>query len=106
MRGAGRRPPQGAKALVGSQRGRRHGCPVITPEYTAPELHREGLSRARRTSASDAFALAVLLYQLLMGGSHPFEQEFGVLACRRQEIRSAERSTGFARTERRRTSSI
>ena len=59
---------------IGSRRsGRVHGCPVITPEYTAPELQREGLSRARRTPASDVFALAVLLYQLLMGGSHPFE---------------------------------
>jgi hypothetical protein len=50
-----------------------HTCTVVTPEYTAPELHRGGLSRAPRTPASDAFALAVLLYQLLMGGSHPFE---------------------------------
>jgi hypothetical protein len=58
--------------IVG-RRGRVHGCPVVTPEYTAPELHREGLSRARRTPASDVFALAVLLYQLLLGGSHPFE---------------------------------
>ena len=59
--------------IVGRESSRVHGCPVITPEYTAPELHREGLSRARRTPASDGFALAVLLYQLLMGGSHPFE---------------------------------
>jgi protein kinase-like protein/SH3 domain-containing protein len=50
-----------------------HACPVVTPEYTAPELHREGLSRARRTPASDVFALAILVYQLLVGGSHPFE---------------------------------
>jgi Protein kinase domain len=55
--------------------GRVHACPVFTPEYAAPELHRGALSRARRTPASDAFALAVLLYQLLMGGSHPFEGE-------------------------------
>ena len=58
---------------IAGRGGRLHGCPVITPEYTAPELHRQGLSRARRTPASDAFALAVIVYQLLLGGSHPFE---------------------------------
>jgi hypothetical protein len=54
-------------------RGKIHGSPVVTPEYTAPELHGPGLARALRTPASDAFALAVIVYQLLLGGSHPFE---------------------------------
>ncbi|WP_437580641.1 protein kinase domain-containing protein [Sorangium sp. So ce887] len=55
--------------------GQVHGCPVLTPEYTAPELCGADPGRAARTPASDAFALAVLIHQLLLGGAHPFEGE-------------------------------
>ncbi|WP_437650408.1 protein kinase domain-containing protein [Sorangium sp. So ce362] len=55
--------------------GQVHGCPVLTPEYTAPELCGAEPGRAARTPASDAFALAVLIHQLLLGGAHPFEGE-------------------------------
>ncbi|WP_434047649.1 MULTISPECIES: protein kinase domain-containing protein [Sorangium] len=55
--------------------GQMHGCPVLTPEYTAPELCGVEPGRAARTPASDAFALAVLIHQLLLGGAHPFEGE-------------------------------
>ncbi|WP_437275836.1 hypothetical protein WME90_31920 [Sorangium sp. So ce375] len=55
--------------------GELHGCQVLTPEYTAPELCGAGSGRAERTPASDAFALSVLIHQLLLGGAHPFEGE-------------------------------
>lgn len=48
---------------------------VFTPEYTAPELLGRDPASVVRTPASDAFALAVLVHQLLLGGAHPFEGE-------------------------------
>lgn len=50
-----------------------HRAAVFTPEYTAPELCGADPGRADRTPASDAFALAVLVHQILLGGAHPFE---------------------------------
>src|SRR4051812_12208299 len=43
-------------------------CLMLTPEYCSPERHLGGPA----TPASDDFALAVLVYQLLTGGNHPF----------------------------------
>lgn len=54
--------------------GRVHRSAVVTPEYTAPELFADPV-HTRRTPASDAFALAVLIHQILLGGAHPFEGE-------------------------------
>lgn len=56
----------------------RHGstdflCRVGRPEFTAPELLGEDLSRTVRRPSSDLFALAVHVYQLLMDGAHPFD---------------------------------
>ena len=45
-------------------------CVVGSPEYTAPET--EDFRRQFRSHDSDNFALAVLLYQLLGNGSHPY----------------------------------
>lgn len=47
-------------------------CPVGTPEYTAPELQDVDFRKIDRTEASDSFALAVMVCQLLLGGTHPF----------------------------------
>lgn len=47
-------------------------CPVGKLEYTPPELHGKPLANVTRTPDHDAFALAVLIFQLLMEGSHPF----------------------------------
>lgn len=47
-------------------------CPVGRPEYTAPELQGKKFQGEVREPNQDAFALAVLIFQLLMGGSHPF----------------------------------
>ena len=46
-------------------------CVVGSPEYTAPEI--DDFRRQFRSQDSDDFALAVLLYQLLGNGSHPYQ---------------------------------
>ncbi len=46
-------------------------CTVGSPEYTAPEI--DDFQRQFRSQDSDNFALAVLLYQLLGNGSHPYQ---------------------------------
>lgn len=47
-------------------------CTVGRPEYLPPELHGRSLSVERRKPEQDCFALAVLVYQLLMAGKHPY----------------------------------
>jgi serine/threonine protein kinase len=47
-------------------------CPVGKPELLPPEHHGELFSATPKTPASDAFSLAVLLFQLLFDGPHPF----------------------------------
>jgi DNA-binding helix-hairpin-helix protein with protein kinase domain len=54
------------------QFGDRHLCRVGVPEYTPPELQGLRLERVVRTAAHDAFGLAVVMFQLLMMGRHPF----------------------------------
>ncbi|MFN3614016.1 MAG: hypothetical protein ACK4WC_05590 [Rubrimonas sp.] len=49
-----------------------HPCRVGVPEYTPPELQGAPLTTATRTADHDAFGLAVLLFQLLFLGRHPF----------------------------------
>ena len=49
-----------------------HYCTVGTPGYIAPELKGKDFSKGiSRTTNQDAFGLGVLLFQLLMHGSHP-----------------------------------
>ena len=47
-------------------------CPVGRPEYTPPELQGKRFKGEVRQPEQDAFALAVLIFQLLLGGNHPF----------------------------------
>jgi serine/threonine protein kinase len=47
-------------------------CPVGTPEYTPPELQGRELSEIDRNRQHDCFGLGVILFQLLMEGTHPF----------------------------------
>ncbi len=49
-----------------------HRCTVGVPEYTPPELQGSSLSEIDRTPAHDAFGLAVVVFQLLFFGRHPF----------------------------------
>jgi hypothetical protein len=47
-------------------------CRVGRPEYTPPELQGVAFAEVDRQQEHDAFALAVLIFQLLMQGVHPF----------------------------------
>src|SRR3954447_19341444 len=47
-------------------------CPVGKIEYTPPELQGSALNQVVRTPAHDLFALAVIMFQLVMNGNHPF----------------------------------
>lgn len=46
--------------------------PVGKPEYIAPEIQGHHLGSIDRTEEHDRFALSVLIFLLLMEGSHPF----------------------------------
>lgn len=49
-------------------------CAVGKPEYTPPELHTQNVdfSKIDRDEIHDRFALAVLIFMLLMDGHHPY----------------------------------
>jgi DNA-binding helix-hairpin-helix protein with protein kinase domain len=51
---------------------RLYRCRVGRPEYTPPELQGVSFADVDRLPQHDAFALAVLIFQLLMQGIHPF----------------------------------
>jgi DNA-binding helix-hairpin-helix protein with protein kinase domain len=51
-------------------------CPVGVPEFTPPELQGKPLDTLVRTSNHDAFGLAVLIFQILFMGRHPFAGRF------------------------------
>jgi hypothetical protein len=51
--------------------GERFGAEQYTPDYLAPELQGHGVSPAQE-EAQDCFALAVVVFQLLNFGIHPF----------------------------------
>ncbi len=47
-------------------------CRVGRPEFTPPELHGVNFEEVDRAPEHDRFGLGVLLFQLLMEGTHPF----------------------------------
>jgi DNA-binding helix-hairpin-helix protein with protein kinase domain len=51
-------------------------CPVGVPPYTPPELQNRQFATVIRTKNHDAFGLAVLIFQLLFMGRHPFAGRF------------------------------
>jgi|GEM_PF-3842848 len=51
-------------------------CPVGKPEFTPPELQGTTFRNLNRTPEHDLFGLAVLIFQLLMEGTHPFDGVF------------------------------
>lgn len=51
---------------------RLYRCRVGRPEYSPPELQGVAFADVDRLPQHDAFALAVLIFQLLMQGIHPF----------------------------------
>jgi DNA-binding helix-hairpin-helix protein with protein kinase domain len=56
--------------------GRVFHCLVGVPEFTPPELQNRALDAIERTANHDAFGLAVLIFQLLFMGRHPFAGRF------------------------------
>lgn len=56
--------------------GRTFLCEVGVPEFTPPELQNRVLAGFERTPNHDAFGLAVLCFQLLFMGRHPFAGRF------------------------------
>ena len=51
-------------------------CQVGTPEYTPPELQGARFDRIVRTTNHDNFGLAVLVFQVLFMGRHPFSGRY------------------------------
>jgi len=51
-------------------------CPVGKEEYTPPELQGQAFADVDRRPEHDLFGLAVLTFQLLMEGMHPFNGRF------------------------------
>jgi hypothetical protein len=47
-------------------------CPVGKPEFTPPELQHCPFAQVDRAPEHDLFGIAVLIFQLLMEGTHPF----------------------------------
>jgi len=47
-------------------------CLVGKPEYTPPELQGQSLAKVDRTINNDAFGLAVIIFEILFMGRHPF----------------------------------
>lgn len=58
------------------EHGNIHFCLVGKPEYTPPELQGMRLDDRVRTSEHDCFGLAVLIFQIIMDGSHPFRSKW------------------------------
>jgi DNA-binding helix-hairpin-helix protein with protein kinase domain len=56
-----------------SSNGKTYRCLVGMPEYTPPEYQGLSFRTFDRTRESDHFALAVLIFQILMRGKHPFD---------------------------------
>jgi DNA-binding helix-hairpin-helix protein with protein kinase domain len=47
-------------------------CPVGRPEFTPPELQGKSFAKVNREPAHDLFGLGIVVFQLLMEGTHPF----------------------------------
>ncbi len=52
--------------------GQVYPCPVRTPEFTPPELQGKATGQEVLRPEHDNFGLAVLIFQMLMEGTHPF----------------------------------
>ena len=56
--------------------GKTYYCTVGRPEYTAPELSGKKFDVTARRQDHDCFGLAVVIFQLLMHGTHPFDAQY------------------------------
>lgn len=55
-----------------SHQGKTFLCEVGVQDFTPPELHGKAFKNTLRTANHDNFGLAVLIFQLLLNGRHPF----------------------------------
>lgn len=63
-------------AQIRDPNGTIYPCYVGKPEYTAPELTHGKLKDNPRTPASEVFAYAVTVFQMLTGGAHPTDGRY------------------------------
>lgn len=56
--------------------GRTFLCEVGVQDFTPPELHGKAFREVVRTANHDNFGLAVLIFQMLLNGRHPFAGRF------------------------------
>lgn len=56
--------------------GKIYRCPVGKPEYTPPELQNKDFGKEERSQEHDLFGLSVLIFSLLMEGTHPFDAAY------------------------------
>ena len=54
------------------QIGRKFRCKVGTPEYVPPELIGKDFSKIFRTEDNENFSIALLLFNILVGGAYPY----------------------------------
>jgi DNA-binding helix-hairpin-helix protein with protein kinase domain len=59
-----------------AQGGKLFRCKVGVPEFTPPELQGKRLDQITRTPEHDSFGIAVLIFNLLFMGRHPFAGKF------------------------------
>jgi DNA-binding helix-hairpin-helix protein with protein kinase domain len=57
-------------------RGTIYRCRVGKPEFTPPEMQGKNFSITDRTAHQDAFPLGILIFELLMEGTHPYAGTF------------------------------
>lgn len=58
--------------VTNERNGEIYRCAVGKPEFTPPELQGQSFAQLDRHPEHDLFGLAVLIFQLLMEGTHPF----------------------------------
>lgn len=54
-----------------------HPCPVGTDAFTPPELQGCAFAKTFRTERHEAFAVAILLFKIMVAGKHPFSHQNG-----------------------------
>ncbi|MGH9855281.1 MAG: helix-hairpin-helix domain-containing protein, partial [Blastocatellia bacterium] len=74
--------------------GRTYRCDAGFPEYTPPELQGKPFREIDRTQRHDCFGLAVVIFQLLFLGRHPFSGRF--LGAGEMPLERAIRESRFA----------
>jgi len=59
-------------SIAGSD-GKRYPAELLSSDYTSPEAYKKGTPPSQLGEDQDRYALAVILFQLINGGTHPFQ---------------------------------